>query len=405
MGWVNKVCVAAVAMGACACGAEPDVGDELASTSDTGGEALGSTQQAIINNLAERSVAAAQLRINGDLQEWVFACDKVGWLRHRVRYGDGTWGAWRNHGHLCSGPPTVAVYLDAAGNELPVAYYRMGLNLKETVWTSSSSSSTVDLTQYLGDFTIRSEPVVSYYDKSNGDVSVLVMNFARRELVSLDWYDGSWHDTVVTAEVPDRLQVFFSSRTAPKAFFSIHTGHESVAYKRTSPAAPYTVVGTYPNVLSFGGLYESCRSLGCLMTWYVTGELNWGLMKSTQPAYTLNMWQPISSGPSIRAGGDPGQSYMVGSDGSNYNYRPNKQLLGLHTYYLEQSGTGGDAPAIPTCEPSLVTNVYAGSRYEKDAFIAVGEGLNKLTHVYDSGYLNPSLDTADLGLEIKLSTN
>lgn len=405
MGWISKAGVAVVAMVACACGAEPDVGDELGMTDGGGSETLGSTQQPVITALAERSVAAAQLRIDGDLQEWVFACDKLGRLRHRVRYGDGTWGAWRSHNHACSGPPTVAVYLDAAGNEMPVAYYRDGLILRETTWTSSSSSSSVDLNQHIGITYITSDPVVSYYNKSNGDVSLLVTDFGEgTDLHSVDYYAGRWHRSVVSSQRGDRIQVFFSSRTQPAAFLTLRSGNGSKAYKRSSPDSPYTLVGTYSLALGFGGLYESCKWNGCLMAWYRTGELVWGLMKSTPPAYLFDLWEPIASGPSIRAGGDPGQSYMVGAD-RFLEYRPRNALLGVNPYYEEQMVTGGKPGDIPTCEPSLVTNVYGGSRYEKDAFIAVGEGLNKLTHIYDSGYLNPSLDSADLGLEIMLSTN
>jgi hypothetical protein len=394
----------AVAIGACACGADPDVGDELGSTPGAGSEMLGSTEQAIIAVPAERSVAAAQLMIDGDLQEWVFACDTLGRLRHRVRYGNGSWGAWRNHNQACSGPPTVAVYTDAAGNELPIAYYRNDLMLRETTWSSSSSSSSVDINQYIGIEHIASDPVVSYYDKSNGDVSLLVTDYDQgRDLHSVDYYAGSWHRYVVSTWSVDRLQVFFSSATKPAAFLTMRTNNASVAYKRSSPDSPYTLVGTYSTVLGFGGLYQSCKWNGCLMSWDLTGMLKWGLMKSQPPAYTINMLSLLSSGPSMRAGGDPGQTYMVA--GQSPDNRPTREVLGLHAYYTDQMVTAGNAPAIPTCEPSLVTNVYAGSRYEKDAFIAVGEGVNRLTHVYASGYLNPSLFTEDLGLDIKLSTN
>jgi hypothetical protein len=399
MEWTNKAWMVAMAGLTCACGAVPEGSDELTGGDDVG--AVASTQQAVVTNLRQRAASAAQLRINGDLQEWVFACDTLGRLRHRVRYGDGTWGGWRNHGHSCSGPPTVAVYLDADGNEMPVAYYTSGFALMETGWTSASSSSTVNLSTYTGLGTVNTDPVVSYYNKSNGDVSVLIATFPDGELHSLDFYAGRWHKSFVLDWPGDDLEVFFSWRTQPGSYFLLSTGNVSRAYKRTDPASAYTEVGRYTGGgLAFGGRASNCRDTGCLTLWTTDGKLRWGYMSSQAPTTLVNTWMTLFSGPKIRAGGDPGQAYLVG--GGSANGLPHDRLLAMHTFY--DTFQGGRASHIPTSEPSLVTNVYAGSRYERDAFMAGGERTNRLMHLSVLGDDDHGIVvTDDLGLDVILS--
>lgn len=368
---------------------------------------LGTLQQAIGPSYRHRAAGAVQVKVGNDLQLWVVVCDETGILQHRIKAGNGTWGSWINDAVRCNGVPSVGLWQQPSG-PLPIAYYRNFDNvLMETTWTSATTQVTTSLSTYSGtQFGAAStDPVVAYFNLGSSEVSVVVGRVSDGLLYSLDFYSGAWHVVPVaggSVSAPTSAVIPWSSNhigtrrylmlPAPGLF-------SSKVYRRLATGQPYEVLANVPTPdgpIVFGGVGPNCRD-GCLMKGpdATQQRLQWRAMPQgtvTKWYHDITAFNILRIPPYIRTIGDPGYAYALAGSQYDQFYR-----FGFMADPLEMQNALPPFP--PSTDAVLVSNVYAGSRYERDAFYtsALGGGRHELYYMSYNGSRNTF---EDMGMDV-----
>lgn len=369
---------------------------------------LGKAQEAVGPTYRDRGAGAVQVKVGSDLQLWVIVCGFNGTLQHRIKAGNGTWGSWINDAITCNGVPSVGLVPQPSG-PLPVAYYRNFDNvLMETSWTSPTTQVTYNLSTYAGtQFGAAStDPVVAYFNLATSEISVVVGRASDGLLYSLDFYSGSWHVVSVaggTVATPSSTIIpWSSSRLGGRRYLMLPAPgvFSRNVYRRVATGEPYELLASVPNPdgpISFGGVGDVCRD-GCLMKVgpAANGQpLDW----RTMPQGTVTKWyheffafNVLDAAPVIRTIGDPGYAYALAGDHSNQFFRFGFMVDGIE---MQNALT----PHPPDTNTVLPANVYAGSRYERDAFYtsAIGVGGHELYYISYDGSKNTF---EDMGMNV-----
>jgi hypothetical protein len=325
--------------------------------------------------------------MNGQLQLWVIVCERTTLkIHHRVRIGTGDWGSWVNDNLPCSAAPSLAPWR-SRGNELPTAYYLNGKNLMETSWTADGvPTGTTNLSTYItGLGNLLLDPVVSYFDVAAGKVSVLAWRQAdSSKFTSLDFYNGAWNmrHYPLPADVSfSGITPFFSNNTAGVRHFI--TGGLTLArtgnfayYRKTSDTAPWVKIWTFnqlPGTLRFGGSDSASCLTGCLRYLGTDQQGKWSPIGNYDTTQWNDIFLRVATTPLGRPGGDLTDTFAPGVG------RESTQVIDVGWDTL----TGAIAPGVPLSVPLPVSNVHAGSIYQRVAFFTLGDPEDLPRNLYE----------------------
>jgi hypothetical protein len=383
MGGVRKVVLGWLAMALVGCG-EADVSGESGPPPH---ENVGKIKSSLEEGGGGRPAGSIAVTMNGQLQLWVIVCERTTLkMHHRIRIGTGNWGSWVNDNLPCSAAPSLAPWR-SRGNELPTAYYLNGKNLMETTWRANGDLTTVNLSTHiagLGDMLL--DPVVSYFDVAAGKVSVLAWRRAdSSKFTSLDFYNGAWHmrHYPLPANVSfSHITPFFSENTGSVRHFitggltPAGTGNFAY-YRKTTDAGSWLKIWTFndlPNMLTFGGGDSDSCLTGCLTYMSSDRRGKWSPIGN----YDTSQWNEIFLAMSVtttplgRPGGDLTDNFAPGEEVPT-------QIIDLGWNVL----AGTNTPGVPLSVPLPVSNVHAGSIYERVAFFTLGDPESFPRNLYE----------------------
>lgn len=221
---------------ASACGGTGEVND---SSNGTASQALG------VSAFDIPPAAAAYVKVNNVKQLWVFICDVNKNLQRR-RTVDNVWQPWEQVDTGCDSQstPTIGTWPGTKTDTVMVYFRSTSSKLYEVTYGTNGASTLRNISSSSGVGNIVGSPVVVGTTASPA-IGVAVRKSATNELVTLDWYSGSWHVHPVggaSSPVKTTAPVFAFYDFSSKDYLTVQVSSiRHAVYSRNSFADSYRI--------------------------------------------------------------------------------------------------------------------------------------------------------------------